>query len=268
MITKWDRAHKVPRSAVVWRGPSAFDGSPIVAIVTGLDRNNKNAKIGPGLGQLWIIRSDMSPLDAIAFGLDQSICGGCKHRGNGAKKTRKRKARKAIFGKDRTCYVNCAKCVRSIYACYARGGYVDMTPDDVLTHLASRGMGIRIGAYGDGAALPIALLHKLTSVYHTGYTHSWQTRDDLKPYLMASVDTPEEYAVAAAADWRTFRVRTENQALAPREIACPASDESGNRTTCDSCKLCDGARTDDRRKSIAIIVHGIGVKTFIRLQAA
>ena len=84
---------------------------------------------------------------------------------------------------------------------------------------------------------------------------------------MASVDTPEEYAVAAARNWRTFRVRTENQALATREIACPASDESGNLTTCDSCKLCDGARTDDRRKSVAIIVHGIGVKTFIRLQA-
>ena len=266
MITKWDRAHKVPRSAVIWRGASSFDGSPIVAIVTGMHRDNKNMKIGPGLAQLWIIRSDVSPLEAIAFGLDGAICGGCKHRGNGAKKTRKRKARKAIFGKDRTCYVNVSKCVRSIYACFARGGYVDMTPDDVLTHLASRGMGIRIGAYGDGAALPIALLHKLTSVYHTGYTHSWQTRDDLKPYLMASVDTPEEYAVAAAADWRTFRVRTANQELAPREIACPASDESGNRTTCDSCKLCDGARTDDRRKSVAIIVHGIGVKTFIRLQ--
>lgn len=259
MITTWKRTNKVPRSAVIWRGRSTFDGSPIVAIVTGLHRNNKNSKIGPGLGQLWIIRSDMSPLDAIKFGFDIGICGGCGHRGNGD-------------GTDRTCYVNVSKCVRSIYACFARGGYVDMTPDDVLTHLASRGMGIRIGAYGDGAALPLALLHKLTSVYHTGYTHSWQTRDDLKPYLMASVDTPEEYAVAAAADWRTFRVRTANQELAPREIACPASDEMADasgkhRTTCDHCKLCDGARTDDRRKSVAIIVHGIGTKTFIRLQA-
>jgi hypothetical protein len=198
-------------------------------------------------------------LDAIAFGLDSAICGDCKHRGDGD-------------GKGRTCYVNVSKCVRSIYACFERGGYVDMTPDDVLTHLASRGMGIRIGAYGDGAALPLALLHKLTSVYHTGYTHSWQTRDDLKSYLMASVDTPEEYAVAASRDWRTFRVRTANQALAPREIACPASDEMADasgkhRTTCDRCKLCDGARTEDRRKSVAIVVHGIGVKTFIRLQA-
>jgi len=254
MVTTWTRTDIVPSSAVVWRGRSLFDGAPIVAIVTGLRGDNANAKTGKALAQLWILRADVSPLDAIRLGADASICGMCRHRGDGT-------------GAGRTCYVAVKNAPRSVYAAYRRGAYVSMHPRDVATHLASRNMGIRIGAYGDGAALPLAVIDALThGIFHTGYTHNWQTRDDLKPYLMASVDTPEEYAIAAARGWRTFRVRTESQALASREIACPASDESGNRTTCDSCRLCDGARTDDRRKSVAIIVHGIGVKTFIRLQ--
>jgi hypothetical protein len=52
--------------------------------------------------------------------------------------------------------------------------------------------------------------------------------------------------------------------MLPGEIACPASDEAGKRTTCEKCKLCNGADTRnskgyqlyDNRKSISIIVHG------------
>ena len=38
------------------------------------------------------------------------------------------------------------------------------------------------------------------------------------------------------------------------EILCPASKEAGQRTTCDSCKLCGGLATKTK-KSSAIVWH-------------
>ena len=256
-LQAYRHADPVPSSAVVWRGRSAFTGSPIVAIVTGLGRTkSRNAKTGPNLAQLWILAEDISPLDAIRTGRDRGICGICRHRGDGT-------------GKERSCYVSVKNAPRAVWAAYMRGAYLSMRPADVATHLASRGMGIRIGAYGDGAALPISVLADLThGIYHTGYTHAWRTRADLASLLMASADSATDQRDATAQGWRTFRVRTATEALASREIACPASEEAGKRTSCDSCGLCDGARTDDRRANIAIIVHGIGTGAFLKMAAA
>jgi hypothetical protein len=252
---RWNRKNRVPASAIVWRGPSNFDGKPIVAIVTGLHGNNKNPKTGKRLAQLWILRSDVSPLAAIKTGADRSICGDCKHRGNGT-------------GKGRSCYVAVKNAPRSIAKVFHEGGYLAIRPSDVATYLASKNMGIRIGAYGDGAALPAHIIADLThGIFHTGYTHAWKERADLRHWLMASVDTPSEYSEAKAAGWRTFRVRTAGENLDSEEIACPASDEAGKRTTCDRCGLCDGSRPDDQRRSIAIIAHGIGVSSFVTLRS-
>ena len=246
----------VPSSAVIWRGRSAFGGSPIVAIVTGMGIKSRNVKTGVNLAQLWILAEDISPLDAIRTGRDRSICGICPHRGDGT-------------GKGRSCYVSVKNAPRAVWAAYMRGAYLSMRPEDVATHLVSRGMGIRIGAYGDGAALPIGVLRDLThGIYHTGYTHAWRTRADLAPLLMASADTAQDQVDASTSGWRTFRVRTAQETLAPREIACPASEEAGKRTTCDHCGLCNGARTDDRRANIAIIVHGIGTGAFLKMATA
>ena len=252
---KWNRKDKVPASAVVWRGRSAFDDKPIVAIVTGLHGDNKNPKTGADLAQLWIVRSDINPLDAIKIGADRSICGICKHRGDGT-------------GKRRSCYVSVKNAPRQVWKTFAAGTYLTMRPSDVATHLASRAMGIRIGAYGDGGALPISVLADLThGIFHTGYTHAWQSRPDLRQWLMASVDTPTEYVTAKQAGWRTFRVRTADENLDSQEIACPASDEAGKRTSCDHCGLCDGSRHADQRRSIAIIAHGIGTSSYVSLRS-
>ncbi len=252
---RWNRKNKVPASAVVWRGRSAFDGQPLVAIVTGLHGDNKNPKTGADLAQLWILRSDIGPIDAVKTGADTSICGDCKHRGDGT-------------GKRRSCYVAIKNAPRQVWKTFAAGTYVAMRPSDVATHLASKSMGIRIGAYGDGAALPVSVLAALThGIFHTGYTHAWESRPDLRQFLMASVDNSAEYGAAKKAAWRTFRVRTADENLDSQEIACPASDEAGKRTSCDHCGLCDGARPDDRRKSIAIVVHGIGTSSFVSLRS-
>ncbi len=249
-LSAWKRADRIPLSAVVWRGKSLFDGAPLVAVVTGLRGDSANAKTGAGLAQLWILREDLSPLSAIRTGADASICGTCPHRGDGT-------------GRKRSCYVSVKNAPRAVWSAYQRGRYQTMRPVDVAVHLASMGLGIRIGAYGDAAAMPVSVIADLTShTRHTGYTHAWRTRADLAPYLMASCDTPAEQEQASADGWRTFRVRTSAQALSAREISCPASDEAGKRTTCSACGLCNGATATDARAHVAIIVHGIGTKAF------
>src|SRR5678815_3837756 len=68
-------------SAIVWQGASRLTGDPIVAIVTGLGaRKSKNGKTGP-MAQVFILRADMAPTDAVKLAKDDAICGGCKHRG-------------------------------------------------------------------------------------------------------------------------------------------------------------------------------------------
>ena len=69
-------------SAVFWRGPSAIDGAPVVAIASGLSPvpsdQSDNDKTGP-MVQTWILREDMAPIMALR-GADRSICGDCVHR--------------------------------------------------------------------------------------------------------------------------------------------------------------------------------------------
>ena len=48
-------------SVVVYDGPSALDGTRIVAILTGGGQSlSRNEKTGP-LAQLWIMRADVAP---------------------------------------------------------------------------------------------------------------------------------------------------------------------------------------------------------------
>ena len=232
-----------PNSAIVWQGPSAFDHAPIVAIVTSLDARSHNLKTGP-MAQLWILRSDVPPIDAAASGADGSICGDCGLRG--------------IDGEPRGCYVILAHGPQAVYRKFRDGGYETIAPELIALRLRYAGLALRLGAYGDPAALPLWLLQSLTNVIarHTGYTHAWRTRPDLARYLMASADSPADVAHAHALGFRTFRTRAPEQPLLPDEISCPAADESGNRTTCERCNLCDGSRVNDRRRSVAILAHG------------
>jgi hypothetical protein len=97
------------------------------------------------------------------------------------------------------------------------------------------------------------------SAGHTGYTHQWKNADLAVAWLfqgfcMASCDSAEEQQRAAAAGWRTFRVRTRSSDTLPGEISCPASEEAGKKLTCEQCLACGGA--DGRRGTITIIAHG------------
>src|SRR5580765_5622743 len=214
---------------IIYQGPSALDGAPIVAVATGFKRS-RNAKTGD-MVQVWIIRSDMHPVEANRIGADVGICGQCPHRGrvellNGVSRN-----------VGRTCYVRVPNAPAAVYRAFAAGKY-GLAPIDCMA-----GRAVRIGAYGDPAAVPMAIwqtyLPRAAAV--TGYTHQWRTYPELQAWCMASCDNGRDYLEAKAAGWRTFRVRNLADPVLAREVVCPASKEAGYKTVCALCRACGGA---------------------------
>lgn len=227
-----------------------LDGSPILGIITGVKSDSTNTKTGP-MAQLYIIAAEEHPVNALKSGGDAGICGDCKHR-------------PVNLG---SCYVVVAQGASAVFRAWQQGNYPTATPEQANDILKVKGKSLRLGAYGDPAALPIELLRRLTpGLRYTGYTHQWKKVDRAyQLFTMASVDTPKEHAEAKAMGWRTFRVRLEDEPLyTGTEIMCPASEEMGFRTTCDRCVLCQGTAT--RARDIAIVVHGQHVKKFVSLR--
>lgn len=240
-------------SAIIYEGPSEIDGAPIVVIVTGLHDQSNNPKTC-GMAQTWIVRADQSPLEAVRAGADASVCGDCVHRGDATRK--------------RSCYVILKNAPTAVYRAFTRGSYSAMTPQTANAILRARGLSVRLGAYGDPAAVPVSVWRALTNgVRFTGYTHQWRAAKAvaLRGLCMASCDSTRDVVEAKTAGWRTFRVAPEVFIPGKAEIMCPASEEAGKRTTCSACNLCTGARDDDRRKDIAIVAHGSYKGSFIRM---
>jgi hypothetical protein len=237
--------------AVLWRGASLIDGAPIVVIATGLAQGSSNSKTGAMI-QTYILRADISPIDAVRTGQDSAICGTCVHRGQDDGSGTGRHV-------GRTCYVNVSQGPRSVWAAWKRGRYpeVDRTRGDALYEIGE-GRAVRLGTYGDPAAVPVLVWQALVarSTGRTGYTHQWRRCDPaLSSLCMASADSAEDARTAQAAGWRTFRVAMPCDA--PRlsnEALCPASKEAGRKLTCAQCLACAGA--DGRRGSIVIAAHG------------
>lgn len=229
--------------AILWRGASLIDGAPLVVIAVGLASASSNRKTG-GMVQTYILREDMDPVAAVRTGADASICGQCPHRGPTGD------------GKGRTCYVNIGQGPLGVWRAYKRGVYIDWTARDLMPLGAGRL--VRLGTYGDPAAVPTAVWSDILSAAtgHTGYTHQWRTADSaLREYCMASADSPQDAADAHAAGWRTFRVAMPcDPPKLDGEAICPASAEAGKKLTCDRCLACNGA--NGRKGSIVIQAHG------------
>lgn len=226
---------------VFYRGPSLLTGDPIVGVLTGVDGSSANPKTGP-MCQGWILRSDIAPMDAKRQNIDDAVCGDCKLRGKD--------------GNDSVCYVAPWIAPNAVYRMMLDGGYAEATWPDLQAVVEGRP--VRLGAYGDPAAIPFDVWRAMlvTTSTWVGYTHSWKTCDQrLKTIVMASVDTVEEFHRAHLAGWRTFRIRRRGEALVEgHEFVCPASDESAHRATCESCRLCRGRSSPAR--SVAIYPHG------------
>ena len=187
-------------------------------------------------------------MEAVKSGADRGVCGECKHR--------------PYLGG--ACYVNVGHAPSRVWEAYKANKYPRLNPWDVAELIAGRV--VRLGSYGDPAAVPSSIWRALINKAKgwVGYTHQWKIREALHDLCMASVDTPEERREAKQKGWRTFRVRTADEPLADREIACPAADEAGNKTTCEKCRLCAG--TSKPAKDIAIVVHGVKASRFIKLR--
>lgn len=241
-----------PIGFVVYEGPSELDGSPIVVVVNRIFTASDNAKTGD-IVQSFIIRSDVSPMDALRTGSDVAVCGDCEHRPSLVK---------AGNGKA-PCYVNVGRSVMSVYGAYVRGSYVKASPEQVAEHLADRVL--RLGTYGDPFAAPLAVWLPMVaaSARRVGYTHQWQhpkfNASDWGPLVMASADTVAQRTKANAMGLRTFRVGFADELLkVVGEAVCPASAEAGRKTTCADCRLCGG--TSIKAKDIVIRDHAVGFK--------
>ena len=223
---------------IIYSGPSQIDGAPIVGIVTNIYRRTKNSKIGQNTAQLWIMRADINPIEAIRTHADYAVCGACPHRSPEVG---------TLAG--RTCYVQ-TRNIQAIYKAYKAGYTPEGTPADVNSELHARGRVLRLGAYGDPAALPIDVIETLAQGIRTlGYTHQWKICNPAYArYCMASCDSIQESAQAIEAGYRPFfvvkteldRFWIEHAAL--KFVNCPASKEAGNLTTCDKCQACAGTR--------------------------
>jgi hypothetical protein len=209
------------RGFIVFEGASQLNGDPIVGIVTMKSTNRKTGN----MAQLWILRSDMQPVEASQNKKDDAICGNCK-------------LRQSMGG---ACYVNIGQAPLQIYRSYKRGLYRKLSIEDFNIFKNTK---MRFGAYGDGAALPLDIMVTLKSMVanNTSYTHQWETNKEFADFSMASVDNVAEKESAKELGFRTFRV---------------VSDESEIDTVgiqCIDCKLCSGNKV--KAKNIAIVKHG------------
>jgi hypothetical protein len=232
----------VVSGVVLYRGPSRLDGQPIVAIAT---LKSENVKTG-NMVQIWILRADQAPTEALNTGADASACGSCPLRGILAEGR----------NKGRACYVQVRNAPLAVWNSWKAGNYPAF---DARAHLELfRGRMVRLGAYGDPAALPIRAVASVLRVAKgwTGYTHQWRQRRFARwqRYVMASCESTEGAIEAQARGWRTFRVRPANAPALATEIVCPAAEEAGKRITCERCGACNGGRSEKR--SVVIIGHG------------
>ena len=209
--------------------------------------------------QTWIIRSDIHPFEALKTNEDKSICGSCPLKGD--------------KGEKRSCYVNMAT-PGNVYRYHNTKGYPLLQDPQCLKNRP-----IRLGAYGDPAAVPYAVWEPVllaidpglnttrsrdatSGTIRTGYTHLWRTADPrFRKILMASVESEEDKDLAERYGWRTFRVKKPAELVLPGELVCPASKEaaSGKSTiTCSQCGLCGGSSI--RGSNIVINAHGSRAK--------
>jgi len=225
------------KSAIIYNGPSLLDGQPIVVIATYSNRNTKTGHVV----QTYILRSDINPLEASKTGADYSICGNCPMRGEVTTDPNRK------IAKGRKCYVNLGQGVLIVFKSFLRGVYKEGDPAEM-----GRGRFVRVGTYGDPAAVPQRVWELLLSDADgfTAYTHQKPWRPEI---AMQSADSHAEAVMHWKENRRTFRVIADLGELdKENETICPASKEAGRRVQCAECRLCAGFK---QAKSIAIVQH-------------
>lgn len=253
------------RSMIVWRGASLFDGAEVQVVLTGLGARSRNAKTG-GMIQASIMRPGSQPSREFGTPREVAVCGACPLRGQ---------RDGDVWRERRVCYAWWAAWLLGQHAARYR------TASLVEGRIACAGRLLRLGSYGDPAAVPFDVWNELIADVRgwTAYTHAWQTCDPRFRYLaMASVETRDDYLEAQRRGWRTFRTKIEGTMRYPNEIDCPARAErcdacrsksyqclacADRSLTCEKCRLCNGKSTLAR--NIVIDAHGSGAAHLINV---
>lgn len=218
----------------LYRGPSLLNGAPIVAIAT---LHSKNVKTGD-MVQTFILNAEEAPREAVKSGVDEAICGQCPHR----------------HFTGGACYVTPWQGPGRVYDSWKKGRYPVATRRHINRLV---GRAVRLGSYGDPAAVPKEIWQPLLDVatFATGYTH--QPSAENTAYCMASADSEAEAIAYQAKGMRTFRVKSERDPLLKGEILCPAS--VNEQIQCIDCRICSGG---SEGTNVAINAHGQRAKRY------
>ena len=229
------------RGYILQRGTSPIDGHPFVVIITMESANRKTGN----MCQVWILREDVNPVEAVKNGQDLTVCGTCPHR-------------KQSDG-TRTCYVNVGQAPLSVWRAFHTGKY--RSDLHVLeARDAVKGRKIRFGAYGDPALIDPMIFHILTKYCegYTAYTHQWRESYGqwTKGKMQASCEGLADYLEASAHGWKAFSVSPKGSIPKHSAILCPATREN-SAVTCSACTLCNGSSQD-----IYVEAHGPSARAF------
>jgi hypothetical protein len=244
------------KSALIYKGPSELDGKPIIVIAVAKSSNSKTGN----MVQTFIMREDIHPVEALQQGEDESVCGDCL-------------ARPANGG---WCYVRVEQSVAGVWKCFHKmpnaraksgffAGYAEATSAEDIQAFGN-GRAIRLGTYGDPAAVPLYVWEALcaNATGWNGYTHQWLTSPpEYSRYCMASIDQPCDTIAAELLGYRCFVAVLPDESAgvtARKSVGCPAAEENGRKATCGDCMGCGG--TDGRGTTNRVIeVHGVDFKT-------
>jgi hypothetical protein len=220
-----------PSSIIAWTGPSLFTGRDVEILVQCLRTPSSDHKTGAML-QASIVQAGQNPSLLRGTPREADVCGACR----GQKRL------------ERWCYEDWQPWLIGQRRHLARRVRVAVAAELL------RGRAVRLGAYGDPAAVPYGIWARL--LLHarawTGYTHAWRTCDErFRLYLMASVESESEALEAARRAWRSFRIRQPGGEVTAAEVVCPFESRG---VTCERCRLCAGASRPAR--SIVITAHG------------
>lgn len=240
---------------ILYRGPSRINGAPIVVVAIYREKGT-NAKTGAMVQTYILPDSPDHIMDIMRDGRDVAVCGACPHRydydENGL----------AIAG-TRTCYVNLGQGVRVVLEGVQMGKYLSIADNAERIAEMGRNRMVRLGTWGDPAAVPLAVWEPLLSqsAGHTGYTHQWRSERlaaPLRGLVMASCETEQDVAKANAKGFTgTFRVLPVGESVS-RSAMCPASAEAGKVATCADCGRCDG-----KGGNVQIIAHGSMARKYL-----
>jgi len=264
---------------ILWRGKSLINGEPIVAVACKIADANKSTNAKTGAMVQTFILPDPKPHGIECNGNKpakikawlektgaRSICGDCPHAWQWSPSEGKYK--------KGSCYVREYQSPAAVLGAVYRESYPVAGVDFPRRWVADivEGLAVRLGSYGDPAAVPAAVWARLVSKAknRTGYTHQWDSAYDkartnafyMRSFVMASCDSVADYNAATREGFRAFLVTPRGDA-SPRKnmILCPASSDfeklTNRKTSCDKCGLCSGAMgKGENKKSVFIPAHG------------